>query len=45
MPYLAQGRFTRHADITTHQRNEYAEAVTATYFILKHGKSIIITDQ
>jgi hypothetical protein len=43
--YLAQERFTRHADITTHQRYEYAEAVTSTYFILKYGKSIIITDQ
>jgi hypothetical protein len=33
--YLAQERFTRHADITTHQRYENAEAVTITYFILK----------
>ena len=31
--YLSQERFTRHADITTHRRNEYAEAVTITYFI------------
>jgi hypothetical protein len=43
--YLAQERFTRHADITTHRSNEYAEAVTTTYFILKYGKSSIITDQ
>jgi hypothetical protein len=43
--YLAQECFTRHADITTHRRNEYAEAVTTTYFILKYGKSSIITDQ
>jgi hypothetical protein len=43
--YLDQERFTRHADITTHRRYKYAEAVTTTYFILKYGKSIIITDQ
>jgi hypothetical protein len=42
--YLAQERFTHHADITTHRRNENAEAVTSTYFILKYGKSSIITD-
>jgi hypothetical protein len=45
IPYLAQERFTRHADITTHRRNEYAEAVTTTYFILKYRESSIITDQ
>jgi hypothetical protein len=33
------------ADITTHRRNEYAEVVAATYFLLKYRKSIIITDQ
>jgi hypothetical protein len=33
--YLAQERFTHHADITKHRRNENAEAVTLTYFILK----------
>ena len=43
--YLPQECFTRHADITTHRRNEYAEAVTTTYFILKYRKSTIITDQ
>jgi hypothetical protein len=43
--FLAQERFTRHTDITIHQRYEYAEAVTTTCFILKYGKSIIITDQ
>jgi hypothetical protein len=44
--YLAQERFTRHTDITTHRRNEYAEAVTITYFIFKYRKSsIIIIDQ
>jgi hypothetical protein len=31
--YLAQERFTRHADITIHQRYENAEAVTIAYFI------------
>jgi hypothetical protein len=35
IPYLSQERFTRHADITIHQRYENAEAVTITYFILK----------
>jgi transposase InsO family protein len=43
--YLVQERFTRHADIATHRRNEYAEAVTTTYFILKYRKSSIIRDQ
>jgi hypothetical protein len=43
--YLAQERFTRHEDITTHRRNEYAEAVTITYFILKYRKSSTITDE
>jgi hypothetical protein len=33
IPYLAQERFTRHADITIHRRYENAEAVTITYFI------------
>jgi hypothetical protein len=33
--YLAQERFTRHVDITTHWRYENAEASTITYFILK----------
>ena len=33
--YLAQERFTHHADITIHRRNENAEVVTITYFILK----------
>jgi hypothetical protein len=33
--YLAQERFTRHADITIHRTYENAEAVTITYFILK----------
>jgi hypothetical protein len=28
--YFSQERFTRHADITTHRRNEYAEAITVT---------------
>jgi hypothetical protein len=27
------------------RRSEYAKAVTTTYFILKYGKSSIITDQ
>jgi hypothetical protein len=36
--YLAQERFTRHADITTHQKNEYAEVVTITLFYIKVGK-------
>jgi hypothetical protein len=45
LPYLSQEHFTRHADITTHRRNKYAEAVTTTYFILKYRNSIIITDQ
>jgi hypothetical protein len=43
--YRAQERFTRLADITTHRRNENAEVVTITYFILKYRKSRIITDQ
>jgi hypothetical protein len=43
--YLSQERFTRHTDITTHRRNEYAKAIIATYFILKYRKSIIIIDQ
>jgi hypothetical protein len=43
--YLAQECFTRHTDITTHRRNEYAEAVTITYFTLKYRKSSFITDQ
>ena len=30
--YLSQERFTRHADITNHQRCGSAEAVTITYF-------------
>jgi hypothetical protein len=42
---LSQERLTRHTDITIHRRNKYAEAVTTTYFILKYGKSIIVTDQ
>jgi hypothetical protein len=45
IPCLSQERFTRYADITTHQRNKYAEAITSTYFILKYRKSIILTDQ
>jgi hypothetical protein len=44
-PYLSQERFTRHADITIHQRYENAEAITITYLILKVRKSWIITDQ
>jgi hypothetical protein len=36
--YLAQERFTRHADITTHRRYEYAEAVTITLFYFKVWK-------
>jgi hypothetical protein len=33
--YLSQESFTRHADITIHQRYENAEAGTITYFIEK----------
>jgi hypothetical protein len=36
--YIAQERFTRHADITTHRRYEYAEAVTITIFYIKVEK-------
>jgi hypothetical protein len=36
--YLAQERFTRHADITTHRRYEYAEVVTITLFYIKVWK-------
>ena len=43
--YLSQERFTRHADITIHQRYENAEAVTSLSLFLKYRKSIIITDQ
>jgi hypothetical protein len=43
--YLSQERFTRHADIITHQRYENAEAITITYLILKVRRSWIITDQ
>jgi hypothetical protein len=43
--YFSQERFTRHADITTHRRYEYAEAVTQLYFRLKYRKSSIFTDQ
>jgi hypothetical protein len=34
-PYLAQERFTLHADIIIHRRYENAEAITITYLILK----------
>jgi hypothetical protein len=36
--YYTQERFTRHADITTHRRYEYAEAVTTTLFRIKVEK-------
>jgi hypothetical protein len=45
IPYLSQERFTRHADITLHQRYENAEPVTITYFIEKLRQSYIVTDQ
>jgi hypothetical protein len=35
---FAQERFTRDADITTHRRNEYAEAVIITLFYFKVEK-------
>jgi hypothetical protein len=45
IPYLSQERFTRHAEITIHQRYESAETVTITYFYWKVRQSYIVTDQ
>jgi hypothetical protein len=36
--YLAQERFTHHADITTHRSNENAKAVTITLVYIKVEK-------